>query len=402
MLPRSFILLTLILSSLTGAHLFAAPCEDGFHRILESLSFSRKELVRIREKKGNEFFSSLSKSAKPGTYNREFKGIRYQDPWKLRLPIGAGALGEKHPDFVYVLDDICHYQIEFPAFEEEFVRKYKHPPVESEYREFYKTRFWIFKDGMDHLFRELEAHSPDAVPAIHRSFDRRLEGIYRAIAKLPKTQGLEATKDAIRVVRNQVVGVLGEFYGFMGIPDIRQASVFVSDMPRVTERLNETLRTWKARLAENPASISELEGRFPNLFHSKAYDRFVATHPHATANEKLESVRAWIRSKEIDFVRAKDGHESWLEIKTRRKPFGIEDFTDGSYGKSPVQQMKEDREILEFLGLQNEIGLEYVVTSEMSPEVKAALEAIGVKPLEFHGGPASGTTPMFPEFPRNL
>ncbi len=362
---------------------WSKPCPREFHEILKSIYYSKKELQLLRETRGNSFRSSWGKVETPKNLNGEYQKLKFDRPWNLKLPIGIGTFGEKNPDFVMILDDICRYQLDFDDFELEFERVFHRTPTEVDFRRFYFSRMQLFQNGMDHWFKRLQEVDPEGVALIHRSFDRRIEGLNKVIAKFPIEGGIEETKEAIRSARNQVVGTLGEFYAFMAIPKVTSASVLVSQMPLVSKKMEATFRLWEEKLAENPARFVELEEHYPNIFKSEMVNRFTELNPKAGAKEKLKFLKGWMKSKEIDFIRQNGEKETWLEIKTRRKPFTWEEFISKHGGKPPINQILEDKEILEFLGLDHQISLEYGVTSEIDPVVKAQLDQLGVKTLEF-------------------
>jgi hypothetical protein len=320
--------------------------------------------------------------------------MKFEHPWEPFVPVGAGSIGEKSPELVFILDDVCHYQLDLPRFEEEFLETFgKHPKAED-YLHFYETRFAIFDDGTQHWFQELKKVSPDQAHEIEKNYQRKIRELKNKIVLFRSEKNLENVKKGVEGFQSNVLGMMGELYGISAIPKVKTASTLIGQMPVVVSKLETKMEWVREQIKQNPDFFKKLETEFPHVFNSTAVNNQFRQNPGVTTEKKLQFIQKWIHQKEIDFVRSSGEVDTWLELKTKQNPMTLEEFIKDRRGwKSPERQIMEDREILEFLGLDDQIKLEYYVTSGMEKDLKRALNELGVKPIEFKSVQLPGAPP---------
>lgn len=90
-------------------------------------------------------------------------------------------------------------------------------------------------------------------------------------------------------------------------------------------------------------------------------------------NQYLNEVHNFIQSKEIDFVRTVPGKNRyhWVEVKNPETPIQLEKMNRSYSNKSQMTQLQENLEILDYLGLRNQVQVQFYSTQGTEP---AALE----------------------------
>jgi hypothetical protein len=214
------------------------------------------------------------------------------------------------------------------------------------------------------------------------------------ISEFHADRSLEQAKSSVEGFQSNVFGMMGELYGISAIPNVKTASTLISEMPEVVAALEKKMAMVRHRVRMDPPFFQTLERDFPNVFQSVAIHNQFKDFTFVAVEKKLDFIQRWIKQKEIDLVRSSEGIETWLELKTKRHPMTIEEFSKDRKGwKSPERQILEDREILEFLELSSRIKLEYHVTSGIEQGLWQMLKRMGVNPLDFKTGPIRGKGP---------
>jgi hypothetical protein len=214
------------------------------------------------------------------------------------------------------------------------------------------------------------------------------------ISEFHADRGLEQAKSSVEGFQSNVFGMMGELYAISAIPNVKTASTLISGMPEVVAALEMKMAMVREKVRLDPPFFQVLEKRYPNVFQSMAIQNQFKDWPFTSVEKKLNFIQRWIKQKEIDIVRSSEDVDTWLELKTKRHPMTIEEFSKDRRGfKSPERQILEDREILEFLELSSRIKLEYHVTSGIEQDLWQMLKRIGVRPLDFKTGPLRGKGP---------
>ncbi|MBU6152854.1 MAG: hypothetical protein KGP28_01005 [Bdellovibrionales bacterium] len=369
-------------------------CPESLRHVLQSTSFLQYRQERIAIHGKNGLRTTWGEGDEILALNRPYRKMKLEHPWEPFVPVGKESLGEKNPELVFLLDDICHYQLDLPRFEEEFIEAFRKKPNAHDYVSFYESRFSIFEDGLAHWMVELRKTNPEKAPGIESSYQRKVKELRAKISEFHADRGFDQVKSGVEGFQSNVFGMMGELYAIAGIPKVKTASTLLSEMPEVVAALEKKMALVRERVRVDPEFFHKLEQDYPNVFQSMAIQNQFKDAVMVSVEKKLDFIQRWIKQKEIDVVRSSEGIDTWLELKTKRHPMTVEEFTKDRKGlKSPERQMLEDREILEFLELSSKIKLEYLVTSGIKEDLWQMLERMGVKPIDFKTGPIRGKGP---------
>ena len=348
---------------LSSAHAFGSDCAHEFKGILQSsISVSSTVITEL---------------------NAPFKKLKMTIVSEPMVPIGRGAIGEANPHLVQLLEVLQGYQMDVKAYDHEFQAAFHKIPHFYDYRNFYRSRINIFKSASMEWLKQLKAVSPEAAEQSQKVLFEKFRDLNSHLSDLSERSGIEKMTERSTLIHNQITGMLGEMYGLLGFPKVLKSSMRLSEMPEVVQGLDRSIKNVVNDLGTGTGGMEVWERRFPHIFQSPAMLRHLAAGGSTAPEKKLQWIKEWILSKEIDFVRSDQGQHSWLELKTKTHPMSLRDFDRSYSGKSPRTQILEDREILEFLGLKESIRLEYYVTTGMEPEVRNTLIHLGVHPFDF-------------------
>jgi|GEM_PF-4004895 len=376
------------LSVMVGGSTLALDCKDGLKPEIRSTQFTEHRDYRISMHGENGIRTPWGSGEKILALNKPYRKLKLEHPWEPFVPVAIGSLGEKNPEIVFILDDICHYQLDLPRFEEEFQEAFGKLPQAHDYVSFYESRFLIFEDGVESWIAELKKVSPAQGTILESSYRRKIRELHGKIGSFHSERGLEPVKKTVEGFQSNVFGMMGELYGISAIPHVKTASTLIGDMPDLLLALDSRMKGLRDEIRKDPSMFDALMRQFPHVFESTAVVNQFKESVTAIAEKKLEYIQRWIKQKEIDLVRKVDGVETWLELKTKKNPMTLEEFSKDRKGwKSPERQILEDREIIEFLGLSHRIKLEYYVTAGMTDDLIKALRDLGVNPLEFKSKP---------------
>ena len=372
----------------------ARDCPDELRHVLQSKSFLQQRQYRISIHGKNGLRTTWGEGDEVLAINRAYRKMKFEHPWEPFVPVGKESLGEKNPELVFLLDDICHYQLDLPRFEEEFIEAFRKKPKAHDYVSFYESRFSIFEDGLAHWLTELRKTNPENAPGIESSYQRKVKELRAKISEFHADRGFDQVKSGVEGFQSNVFGMMGELYAIAGIPKVKTASTLLSEMPEVVAALEKKMALIREKVRVDPPFFQKLEQEYPNVFQSMAIQNKFKDMPLVSVEKKLDFIQRWIKQKEIDVVRSSEGIDTWLELKTKRHPMTVEEFSKDRKGwKSPERQMLEDREILEFLELNSKIKVEYLDTSGVKEDLWQRLERMGVKPIDFKTGPIRGKGP---------
>jgi hypothetical protein len=372
----------------------ASDCPEGLRHVLQSKSFLEQRQYRISIHGKNGIRTPWGSGSEIIAINRPYRKLKFEHPWEPFVPVGKESLGEKNPELVFLLDDICHYQLDLPRFEEEFIEAFRKKPDAHDYVSFYESRFSIFEDGLTQWLLELRKTSPDRARGIESSYQRKVRELRAKISEFHADRSLEQAKSSVEGFQSNVFGMMGELYGISAIPNVKTASTLISEMPEVVAALEKKMAMVREKVRLDPPFFQVLEKRYPNVFQSMEIQNQFKDSPFTAVEKKINFIQRWIKQKEIDIVRSSEDVDTWLELKTKRHPMTVEEFSKDRRGfKSPERQILEDREILEFLELSSRIKLEYHVTSGIEHDLWQMLKRIGVRPLDFKTGPLRGKGP---------
>ncbi len=176
-------------------------------------------------------------------------------------------------------------------------------------------------------------------------------------------------------------GELGEFEFALKMNHIfsrglrfSESNSLLAENREMARHVSLVMSELREKAALNKNLIAELRQNFPILF-AKILRRDGQILP------PLESVEAWIASKELDLVGKNpvSGKKIWIEVKALSDTLTLthlEAEYDGK--KSYLTQILETKELRRFLGLENDIELAVAFQSGCTTEVKDKLKQLGI------------------------
>jgi len=307
--------------------------------------------------------SHWMQSAEVKLIQGEFRALMYPHPAPL-MKVYSGSYGEKHPELLRVIDDAESLQL-FPRdFKDEFQTLHHVEPTKENYVEFYLSRMELFKSAIHEYTSILKSENEALAEQIYDNFSEHFFSKHDLVRRL-NTASVEASAVGLHQL---AIGHLTELYAVATLPQVTQAGVTLAQMPGMKARINEKLK----QVIGSP----EIQKRYPAIFQN-ARSKYVRG---MNDDEYRSQIVEWIGSKEIDVIRESDGKTSWVEVKHNSRPFDLGHFTSrGSKGKSAKDQILEDKQIIEFLGLSDKIQLEYLATGGMDADVRELLKSHGVR-----------------------
>gem|GEM_PF-3235282 len=293
----------------------------------------------------------------------EYRSLMYPHPSPL-MKVYAGSYADQRPELLRLIDDVESLQLYPRDFKDEFRASHGVDPSNENFVEFYLSRMELFKSAIREYASILKPENEALADQIYRNFSEQISSKHDLLRKL-NVASVEVSAVGLHQL---VIGHLTELYAVATLPQVTQAGVTLAQMPGMLESMNEKLK----RAIGNP----EIEKRFPTIFQNARlkYVRGVSE------DEYRAQIVEWVGRKEIDVIRESDGKTSWVEVKHNSRPFDLGHFTSrGSKGKSALDQILEDKQIIEFLGLSDKIQLEYLATGGMDADVRALLKSNGVR-----------------------
>ena len=133
----------------------------------------------------------------------------------------------------------------------------------------------------------------------------------------------------------------------------------------------------------DPVKLRILQYRYPLIFSNKRIQVLIRSDPglarKSTAAEIRQSIVNWIKSHEIDVIRnLPGGKTAWVEVKYYEHVITRESLLSGK-DMEALKQARKKKELRRFLGLENEVELEFFPVSGITEDAAAELAKHGVK-----------------------
>lgn len=336
--------------------------------------------------------SAWGKSPEAKILQGTFHEFRYLHGRHPLMSVYQGAIAEKNPNLIRILDDINRVQMKDEKFFDEFKRVFKFEPKLKEYKDFYESRVALYRSGVTEYANELGRINPLLAFDVK---NKMLSQTQRLLLEVDQSRALSEIKTASAKINIEMLGHLTELYGAVALPQVKKVSVTLGKIEEISKRVDRKVKDILLDLSEDPKVIEKLSEAYPKIFRNPHLEYRGFTRNR----ERMEWIRDWIHSKEIDVIREADGKTRWVEIKRNQEAFTLETFAPepqkidwskrerGEFikvHKTPFEQILEDKEIIEFLGLSDKIQLEYLATGGMKPEVKQLLERNGIRVIQAH------------------
>jgi hypothetical protein len=320
--------------------------------------------------------SEWGKSSAIDDFQKNFVEFNFLHGQKPLMTVMQGSLAEKSPELIRVLDDINRLQMIPSEFEKQFERVHQFKPGKAEYLEFYSSRMDLFKSGVNDFISKVKVLDPKVGQRLHVNFIEHAPNYADLIERMSRNVSTQGVAESAGGVTQVFAGYLTELYASVALPHVSEVAFHLSRMPDISRIIDEKLKRFVSRFHDDRRFLATMEERFPGIFKNPRLRHYRPT----TIQERARIIKEWIGSKEIDVVRSAEGKTRWVEIKRNQTQYDMRHFTSrGSKGKSALDQVLEDKEIIEFLGLSDKIQLEYLAVGGLDEEVIQLLKSHGIQ-----------------------
>lgn len=322
--------------------------------------------------------------------------------WKLDLlhrpdpvmKVYQKSIAEQRPDIKGILEDMERFQATTDRFKSLFRSANAREPNVNDYRNFFRSRAQLFESGAREFAKQLALVDSKLANNIRMNIEHEVIKHRKYCQTINSAKTIEQIEREANEMTTIMNGYVTELHAAVSMPNVQSVGLTLGKMPIVKSRIAIKIDDLAEELKYEPELWNDWKKEFKRM--AKKGEQY-NTHGD-TAYRQLKFIKGWIESKEIDVVRSAEGKLSWLEIKRNKSPLTLEDFSPKKFEKSPQGQNKfrkeraienstkksmfdqimEDKEILRFLGLDQQIRLEYYATGGMTREVRELLEKHGV------------------------
>ena len=318
---------------------------------------------------------SLERSAWSKTVEKSLQDIDHKLPVRLSQKLfgmEAHSIAQQNREALLILRDIESLQMPPEKFANHFKNIYDRTPEIEDYFHFYESRNELIKSGLKQFKEEVKKTTPIDEQMWSELVDHQISVSDKLLESAKKEKVLDDAVYKLNQFGQKMISSLTEIRVGVSLDGVKKISFELKDSKRLLDLVDEKLKHY----AKN---ISELEKDFPKIGRSS----MPVKGRDYSVEQRLQEVRKWIASKEIDVVRSENGITKWVEVKRNAFHFNESNFSSAGLGKKSYRyQINETKEIIKFLGLENEIQLEYLATGGMDDSLKESLEADGIKVLK--------------------
>lgn len=346
--------------------------------------FSSLLLTSIEVKAGCELNSFLGKIVLPQKIERSkwvksVEGMLTEIDHKsqVRIPeklfgVETRSIAKNNLESLQIIKDVETLQMRTSQFSENFRKIHGQMPTLDDYLQFYETRHELLKSGMDALYSEVKKTTKSEATMWKDMVEGFVASEHKILESAKKESTLERAIEKLDEYSRRSLGTLTELRTGVSLNGVQKVSFELKESKEILARVEAKLKFY-----EN--DLEALARDFPKIAKSSTPVRGRAY----TKQEQLDEIRRWIASKEIDVVRSVDGKTRWVEVKRNAIQFNDANFSSAGMGKKSYRyQINETKEILRFLGMENEVQLEYLATGGMDEALKKSLLADGIHVLD--------------------
>lgn len=321
-------------------------------------------------------YSSWSKTAKSILTDLDFKtGVK--QPRKL-FGIENISVAQKNKETILILRDLDSYQVGLDKFSSDFEKIYERTPSRDETIEFFETRYSLYQSGMKNLIQQVKKTTHSDSRIWESAINEQMKTMASIFESAKKEMNPVVFRNKLNAYNRDMIGILTELRASVSLKGVKKISQLLSESAPVMEKLDSKLKELETKLMSDRDYLQKMQDRFPKMMN--------ASTPEAMKNYtpamRVAEIKKWIKAKEIDLVRESNGKTAWVEVKRNANQFSTSNFASaGTAKKSYLYQIKETKEIVEFLGLQNEIELEFLASAGFDESLTKELAEIGIKVL---------------------
>lgn len=283
-----------------------------------------------------------------------------------RIAIQPESIGAKNAELPLLIEKI-EFSIQDPdVYLHEFVGRFGSKPTPREIDLDYSLAIMSWNESITHLIEIVSKTHPEISNSIQTQLTDLMKR-FRAQLKLAERAGNTGSAlGRARVIFTRANGFSGELRGLISLKDITQYSKHLKDIPALNAAIDARMDRVYKHLKEHPEALVEYEKKYPEIFKSDAIQK----ESFATIGKRLAYIQRWIGTKEIDFVMVTNGFSRWVEFKYRDLGYEERDFNH--------EQLKQDLQILDFIGMRDSFSIEYIFAGPVSAELKRALNNLNV------------------------
>lgn len=312
------------------------------------------------------------------------------------VPVAAKSLAFDQPQLLAVLDDLRLYSAPFDAFRKAYRIQHGSEVTVLAIRKYYESRLALLTSGFDEFCGLIKQRNPALAKATHAAL---FEDLHKWEQRLATARKPSDVADAAASIDRRVRSKIFELQVGVSTPDVKGLGVYLAEAPEFIKHIDGEIHRHQARALMQEDYLKKLRQEFPLILENprvqgrlraaqKRRDKLHAAAPHPgdeelfdlTTDELFLSIRGWIEDKEIDVLRVENGRYKWVELKRNAKPLTLSDFSRAAGGgKSNLQQLRENLEVLKFLKMDQLVDLEFRALNGVTDEVARELERLGVK-----------------------
>lgn len=311
---------------------------------------------------------------------------------KVALPIDPKSFAASFPR---MLPDLEAVEQMMPLRTNDFIERFRKSQNRSPFTRDAVQAVLLKRNAMETKLRDMmNAYSSSPMAKEFESLAERMKedsqllagylqmpsGEYFDLLELPLTPHSRGSEIYERGTK-ELVGALGELEPMARLPDIRRRGMYLVGDVNST---NHTERNFDRIVQERFESLqrdhigvqAQTAEQFPLIFNDRDGVR-----------RSFEQVKTWIASKEMDLVQdlASDRNSPWKAAWIEVKAYPLIDESTlrhtRSDGKSLLDQIQEDQQIIEFLGLRTQVKLKFFNRRGVTQGVKRLLNQLEVEVL---------------------
>ncbi len=306
------------------------------------------------------------------------------------LPIEPLSLAAQDEQLSRIVKDLEMWMVSPRDFDERFMQAHGRSSSPGEMVIYFEERLLLIEAALDELSWRTKISDPVLYEKLQISWRDWQRQISTNTKRLTLVTEPEKIKGLSKELFNLEIGFLAEVRGALIFGQIEHVGSLLLGHDLVKYNTLKSIQSLKDQALKNPQVLLDTIKKYPQLFKPvfriegqirervpvDEYFKFFSKQDNVS--RYLKEIQEWILQKEADLIRVNpDGTLGWIEIKCLRNEESINNITEEYHGKkSRLNQLKEDLQIIDFIGMSKKIRLQYYSTSGVSPEVRTLLEEV--------------------------
>jgi hypothetical protein len=269
------------------------------------------------------------------------------------------------------LQDLDQSSVWPSDYRAQFLAKNNREPTSSEWLAYQESKISLYEEAVPVIAGRLKARDP----ALAAEFETYFQDLVREVKRKHLKPG-GAVEAGLEKTSVRLSGMLGEMRAVLSLDHVKEIGRRLHRSEILGERLRAGLGDTAAKVTANPSELEALSRKYPAIF--PVTDIKLLAQDPAQLDAYLKRAKSFIESKQADLlVEEAPGQYAWIEVKNNRAPLSMTGFQEAPFGKSAAAQVEENLQIIEYLGLKDQVKMKLFVNG-MEPELVRDLESKGV------------------------